>query len=70
MNRCIHADVHDVVVKPRSVGLLFLNPPYGFGVKDTQNLRQAGEKAERLERTFLKLKCPQESLPLMATAPA
>ena len=45
-------------MKPRSVGLLFLNPPYGFGVKDTQNLRQAGEKAERLERTFLKKAVP------------
>ncbi|MBR5704549.1 MAG: class I SAM-dependent methyltransferase [Deltaproteobacteria bacterium] len=57
LTRCIHADIHDVVVKPRSCGLLFLNPPYGFGVKDTENLRR-DEKAERLERTFLKKAVP------------
>lgn len=56
LSRCIHADIHDVVVKPRSIGLLFLNPPYGFGVKDTENL--GPEKAERLERTFLKKAVP------------
>ena len=57
LTRCIHADIHDVVVKPRSCGLLFLNPPYGFGVKDTENIRR-DEKAERLERTFLKKAVP------------
>lgn len=59
--RVIHADMHDVVVKPRSVGLLFLNPPYGFGLKDDENGRAAGEdpqRAERLERTFLKKTVP------------
>ncbi len=61
LTRVIHADVHDVVVKPRSIGLLFLNPPYGFGVTDsTQSRRVDGEadKAERLERTFLKKTAP------------
>lgn len=58
LTRVLHADIHDVVVKPRSVSLLFLNPPYGFGVSDAANLDRnnldAKEKAERLERTFLK----------------
>ncbi|GHD03420.1 hypothetical protein GCM10007320_63450 [Pseudorhodoferax aquiterrae] len=59
LDRVIHADFHDVVVKPRSIGLLFLNPPYGFGVSDkaSANARTVdAEKAERLERTFL-FKC-------------
>lgn len=57
--RAIHADVHDVVIQPRSMSLLFLNPPYGFGVSDSDNAQarrfgEQPEKAERLERTFLK----------------
>jgi tRNA1(Val) A37 N6-methylase TrmN6 len=56
--RVIHADIHDVVIKPRSLSLLFLNPPYGFGVSDSanmdRNIADGAEKAERLERTFLK----------------
>nr|WP_186329833.1 DUF6094 domain-containing protein [Variovorax boronicumulans] len=59
LDRVIHADFHDVVVKPRSVGLLFLNPPYGYGISDkaSGNAGSAeAEKAERLERTFL-FKC-------------
>lgn len=38
LNRVIHADIHDVVIKPRSLSLLFLNPPYGFGVSDSANI--------------------------------
>ncbi len=34
LDRVIHSDVHDVVVSARSVGLLFLNPPYGDVVSD------------------------------------
>ena len=60
--RVLHADVHDTVIKARSVGLLFLNPPYGFGVSDNANLDRNNldthEKAERLERTFLKKTAP------------
>lgn len=57
--RAVHADVHDVVIQPRSMSLLFLNPPYGYGVSDSANAqaRAVGDghdKAERLERTFLK----------------
>lgn len=55
LDRVIHSDLHDVVVKARSIGLLFLNPPYGFGISDAANLANAdSDKAERLERTFLK----------------
>lgn len=60
LDRVIHADVHDVVIKPRSISLLFLNPPYGYGVKDAANSAgpDGGERAERLERTFLKKTAP------------
>ena len=61
LDRVIHADVHDVVVKARSMGLLFLNPPYGFGVSDKAAQRELladAEKAERLERTFLRKTVP------------
>ncbi|AOW13351.1 hypothetical protein LPB72_09915 [Hydrogenophaga crassostreae] len=62
LNRVIHADIHDVVIKPRSLSMLFLNPPYGFGVSDSANMGRdvtdGGDKAERLERTFLKKTVP------------
>jgi len=61
LDRALHTDVHDAVVKARSMGLLFLNPPYGFGVADKagqQGLQAGSEKAERLERTFLRKTVP------------
>ena len=61
LNRVIHSDIQDVVIQPRSVGLLFLNPPYGFGLKDDANSAASGDgenRAERLERTFLKRTAP------------
>ena len=61
LDRAIHADIHDVVIKARSFGLLFLNPPYGYGVSDNANRATAEidhDKAERLERTFLKKTAP------------
>jgi len=61
LDRALHTDVHDAVVKPRSMGLLFLNPPYGYGVSDKANQRELQaepEKAERLERTFLRKTVP------------
>ncbi|RCW66236.1 DUF6094 domain-containing protein [Pseudorhodoferax soli] len=64
LGRVIHADFHDVVIKARSIGLLFLSPPYGFGVADQANGKAGdadAEKAERLERTFL-----FKSTPLLA----
>lgn len=61
LNRVVRADMHDVVIKPRSMGLLFLNPPYGFGVSDQaaqRSLLAEPEKSERLERTFLRKTVP------------
>ena len=46
LTRAIHSDLHDVVISPRSVGLLFLNPPYGHGVADKANA-EGGEAGER-----------------------
>lgn len=57
LSRAIHSDVHDVVISPRSVGLLFLNPPYGHGVADKANTGD-GEAAERMEKTFLRKTVP------------
>lgn len=65
LDRVLHADVHDVIVKPRSMGLLFLNPPYGYGVSDQaaqRSLIDDAEKAERLERTFLRKTVPYLAL--------
>lgn len=51
-----HADVHDVVVSPRSCGLLFLNPPYGDVVSDRAGTgdRHGRERHEKIfcRRTF------------------
>lgn len=58
LQRVIHSDIHDVVIKPRSVNLLYLNPPYGFGLKDEGGGPVEDRKAERLERTFLKKTVP------------
>lgn len=46
-----HSDMHDVFVSPRSVGLLFLNPPYGQAVADKAQTGDR-EKADRLEKIF------------------
>ena len=61
LGRVIHSDLHDVMIKPRSIGLLLLNPPYGYGVSDAANRHTEQidhTKAERLERTFLKKTVP------------
>jgi tRNA1(Val) A37 N6-methylase TrmN6 len=60
LDRVIHADVHDVVVKPRSLGLLFLNPPYGFGLADHAHAANGDDanKTDRLEKVFLKKTAP------------
>jgi SAM-dependent methyltransferase len=52
LDRVIHADLHDVVISPRSMGLLFLNPPYGYGVAN------GDQPAERLELMFLRRTAP------------
>jgi hypothetical protein len=57
LTRVVHSDVHDVVVSPRSIGLLFLNPPYGDVVSDKA---QTGDKTkrERLEKIFFRKTIP------------
>jgi tRNA1(Val) A37 N6-methylase TrmN6 len=49
----LHSDINDVVCSPRSMGLLFLNPPYGDVVSDKA---QTGDNAkrERLEKIFFR----------------
>ena len=45
-----HTDVHDMFITARSMGLLFLNPPYGDVVSDKA---QTGEhQPDRLEKIF------------------
>ena len=52
-----HADVHDVLISPRSMGLLFLNPPYGDVVSDKAGTGDTG-KRERHEKIFCRRTFP------------
>jgi hypothetical protein len=47
-----HSDVNDVVIAPRSVGCLFLNPPYGDLMSDRAGLIDAKSGRQRLEKMF------------------
>jgi tRNA1(Val) A37 N6-methylase TrmN6 len=47
-----HADVHDVVVSPRSMGLLFLNPPYGDLIADAAVTGDKAAGRQRHEKLF------------------
>jgi Uncharacterised methyltransferase family (DUF6094) len=47
-----HSDVHDMTVKVRSFGLLFLNPPYGDLVSDKAELSASTGGRKRLEKVF------------------
>ena len=49
----IHADMNDVFATARSMGLLFLNPPYGNAVRD-QAETGTGKRSERIETAFVK----------------
>lgn len=49
-----HADVHDMAIKPRQFGLLFLNPPYGDLVTDQAALDLATAGRQRLEKIFFR----------------
>jgi hypothetical protein len=53
LDRVAHADVADVFVTARSIGLLFLNPPYGNVVSDKAGTGDRA-KADRLEKVFLR----------------
>ena len=45
--------MHDVFVAARSIGLLFLNPPYGHTVADSARTGD-GKRNDRLELQFLR----------------
>lgn len=47
-----HADVHDVRITDRSMGLLFLNPPYGDLVGDKADTGDTKNGRERHEKVF------------------
>ncbi len=47
-----HADVHDVRITDRSMGLLFLNPPYGDLVSDKAETGDRKQGRERHEKVF------------------
>lgn len=53
LDSVIHSDMQDVIVSARSMGLLFLNPPYGDVISDKG---QTGEhiKRDRLEKVFFR----------------
>lgn len=53
LDTVLHSDVNDVFVSARSIGLLFLNPPYGYGVADTAQTGD-GKRGERLEVQFVR----------------
>lgn len=47
-----HADVHDVRITDRSMGLLFLNPPYGDLIGDKADTGDRKQGRERHEKVF------------------
>ncbi len=47
-----HADIHDVRITERSMGLLFLNPPYGDLVTDQVRSGDLKQGRERHEKVF------------------
>lgn len=53
LDRVAHSDVADVFVSARSIGLLFLNPPYGHTVADNAGTGDRA-KSDRLEKMFLR----------------
>jgi Uncharacterised methyltransferase family (DUF6094) len=49
----VRSDVHDMSIKAKSFGLLFLNPPYGDLVSDKAALSDATKGKQRLEKMFV-----------------
>lgn len=55
LSRCIHADLNDCVVSPHSFSLLWLNPPYGDLVGDSERISESRKSdRKRLEKEFSK----------------
>lgn len=48
LEHLVRADIENCILQAKTVGLLFLNPPYGFAAKDQLDNR----KAQRLEEVF------------------
>ena len=53
LDTVLHADVADVFVSGRSIGLMFLNPPYGQAIADNAGTGE-GRRTDRLELQFLR----------------
>lgn len=53
LDKVLHSDINDVVFSARSMGLLFLNPPYGDVVSDKARTGD-NAKGERLEKIFFR----------------
>ena len=53
LDTVFHTDVQDAFVAARSIGLLFLNPPYGHSVADNARTGD-GKRTDRLEMQFLR----------------
>jgi tRNA1(Val) A37 N6-methylase TrmN6 len=52
LDQCIHTDIHDCVMGPRSYGMLLLNPPYGDNIRDRMDI---DGKGERMEKVFYRM---------------
>ena len=49
LGHVVRADIEDCLLQPKTVGLLFLNPPYGYANRD----QLSSESGRRLEQVFL-----------------
>ncbi|MFD1246020.1 DUF6094 domain-containing protein [Paralysiella testudinis] len=54
IDNVVRADIESCILQPKTVGLLFLNPPYGFGNRD----QLSGSRNKRLEETFFERTIP------------
>jgi len=57
VDKCIHGNLMDTVISQRSVGLNWLNPPYGDLLRDYEG-RYEGEGRPRLEKLFYRRTVP------------
>lgn len=48
LSHVVNTDIENCILQARTVGLLFLNPPYGYATKD----QLSNERAQRLEEMF------------------
>lgn len=55
LDHCLHGDIEDCTLTPRSVGLLFLNPPYGDRRASSDHGLYQKSTEKRLESHFLRI---------------